>query len=129
MPCCVWRVRGGVGAVMIAQCAVVVAERDVVRACGACVFVCCVRVCDVACACAVLCDTRHDADVPSCCVGLVASCVSARACVWCDGVGERGAGRHVRGSARWACENVKNRGCVIRACWACIAGACVERSE
>ncbi len=44
VPSCVSRARSGVDAVMIAQCAVVAAMRDVVRACGACVFVCCVRV-------------------------------------------------------------------------------------
>ncbi len=38
-------------------------------------------------ACAVLGDTRHDADVVLWWVGLVASCVPARACAWCDGVG------------------------------------------
>jgi hypothetical protein len=38
-----------VHAVMIAQCAVVAAVRDVLWACGACVFVCCVRVCGVRC--------------------------------------------------------------------------------
>jgi hypothetical protein len=30
-------------------------------------------------------DKRHDTDVPLCSVGLVASCVSARVCAWCDG--------------------------------------------
>jgi hypothetical protein len=35
--------------VVFAQCAVVGAVWDVVQACGACVFVCCVRVCDVRC--------------------------------------------------------------------------------
>jgi hypothetical protein len=44
VPCCVWRARSGVHAVMIAQ-----SVRDVVRACGACVSVFCVRVCDVRC--------------------------------------------------------------------------------
>jgi hypothetical protein len=53
---------------------------------------------------------HHDADVPLCWVGLVASCVSARACVWCDGSGERGAVLGVHS----ACENVKHRGCIIR---------------
>jgi hypothetical protein len=48
---------------------------------------------------AVLGDTRHDADVPLWWLTFVASCVSARACLWCDGVGERGASRHVRGVA------------------------------
>ncbi len=47
-------------------------------------------------ACAVLGDTRHVADMSLCWVGLVASCASARTCVWSDGVGERGAGRHAR---------------------------------
>jgi hypothetical protein len=37
----VWRACGGVRAVMFAQFAVV-AVQDVGRACGACVFVCCV---------------------------------------------------------------------------------------
>jgi hypothetical protein len=40
---------------------------------------------------AVLGDTRHDADVVLWWVGLVAPFVSARACLWCDVVGERGA--------------------------------------
>jgi hypothetical protein len=75
-------------------------------------------------ACVVLGDTRHDAAVPLCWVGLVASRVSARACLWCDGSGERGASRHVRGGARWACENVKNLVCVIRETYdALIVGA------
>ncbi len=84
VPCCAWRARGGVHAVMIAQCAVVAAVRDVVRACGARLFVRCVRVCDVRCAlrglwaCVVLGDTRHDAAVPLCWAGLVTSCVCAR---------------------------------------------------
>ncbi len=99
---CVGRVCGGVRVVMFAQCAVVAAVRDVVRACGRglCVCVLCVS---VRCAvrgllvCAVLGDTRHDADVVLSWVGLVASCVSVRACAWCDGSGERGAGQHVRG--------------------------------
>ncbi len=79
---CVWRACGGVGAVMFAQWAVVAAVRDVLWACGACV--CMLRL-SVRCAvrgllaCAVLGDTRHDADVPLWWVGLVASCVSARA--------------------------------------------------
>jgi hypothetical protein len=63
--------------------------------------------------CTVLGDTRHYADVELWWVGLVASCVSVRACLWCDGVGERGAGQHVRGGARCAFENVKNRFCVV----------------
>ncbi len=66
-------------------------------------------------ACTVLGGTRHDADMPLCRVGLAASCVSARVCAWRDGSGERVAGRHVRGCALEACDNVKNRGCVIRA--------------
>jgi hypothetical protein len=81
-------------------------------------------------------DMRHDADVPLWWVGLVAACVSARACLRCDGSGERGASRHVRGSARWTCENVKHRGCVIRATWNARLGCslsarrrCLERSE
>jgi hypothetical protein len=49
VPCCAWRARSGVHAVMIAHCAVVAAVRDVVRACGACVSVFCMRVCDVRC--------------------------------------------------------------------------------
>ncbi len=102
MPCCVWRACCGVRAVMIAQLAAVqvAAVRVVLRVCGTCVFVCCVGVCDVAwVACwrvHVLGDTRHDADVPVWCVGLVASWVSVRARVRGDGSGERGAGRHVR---------------------------------
>jgi hypothetical protein len=49
VPSCVLRARSGVHAVMIAHCAVVAAVRDVVRACGACVSVFCMRVCDVRC--------------------------------------------------------------------------------
>jgi hypothetical protein len=41
VPCCAWRARSGVHAVITAQCAVVAAVRDVVRACGACVSVFC----------------------------------------------------------------------------------------
>ncbi len=61
VPCCVWCASGGMHAVMIAQCAVVAAVQDVVLACGGCVFVCCVRVCDVwgvACWCALFGVTR-----------------------------------------------------------------------
>jgi hypothetical protein len=47
-------------------------------------------------ACAVLGGTRHDAAVPLWWVWLVASRVPVRACLWCDGVGERGASRRVR---------------------------------
>jgi hypothetical protein len=69
-------------------------------------------------------DMRHDAAVPLAWVGLVSSRVSARVCLWCDGVGERGASRHVRGGSSWACENVKNLVCVIRATYdAVIVGA------
>ncbi len=60
--CGVWRACGGVYAVIVAHCAVVGAVRDVVRACGACVFVC--RAVRGLLVCAVLGDTRHDADVP-----------------------------------------------------------------
>jgi hypothetical protein len=83
VPCCVWRACGGVRAVMFAQCAVVAAVWDVVRACGACAF--CMLCVSVQCVvrgllvCAVLGDTRHDADVVLWWVGLVASCVSVRA--------------------------------------------------
>jgi hypothetical protein len=45
---CVHACRGA-RVVMIAHCTVVAAVRDVVRACSACVFVCCVRVCDMPC--------------------------------------------------------------------------------
>ncbi len=38
VPCCAWRSRSGVHAVIAAQCAVVGAVRDVVRMCGACVL-------------------------------------------------------------------------------------------
>ncbi len=41
-------------------------------------------------------------------------CVCARVIVWCDGSGERRWSACARG-ARWACGNVKNRGCVIGA--------------
>ncbi len=34
-------------------------------------------------ACAVLGDTRHDAHVPLCWMGLIVSCVSAHSCAWC----------------------------------------------
>ncbi len=84
---------------MFTQCAVVASERDVVQACG---LVCCMLRASVRCAvrgllaCAALPDARDDADVALWWVGLVASCVSVRACAWCDGSGERGAGRHVR---------------------------------
>jgi hypothetical protein len=62
--------------------------------------------------------------VPLCWAGLVSSRVYARACLWCDGSGERGASRHVRGVACWACENVKNLVCDIRATYDVrIAGA------
>ncbi len=62
----------------VVLCAVLcVAVRDVLCACVVCVFVCCVGVCDLPCV--VLGDTCHDSDVPSCWMGLVASCVSARA--------------------------------------------------
>ncbi len=69
--------------------------------CGMPTGVRCLRVyCDVRglLACAVLGDTHHNAAVPLCWVSLrlVASCVSARACAWCDCVGERGASRLVR---------------------------------
>ncbi len=87
VPCCVWRARGGVHAVMIAQCAVVAAVRNVVRACGTCVSVCCVSVRAVRglLVCAVLCDTRHDADVPVCgACSIVCVCVRAFV-VWCRG--------------------------------------------
>jgi hypothetical protein len=40
VPWCLWRARSGVLAVMLAHCAVVAAVRDIVRACGACLFVC-----------------------------------------------------------------------------------------
>jgi hypothetical protein len=86
VPYCVWRARSGVHAVMIVQCAVVGAVRGVVRACGACVFVCCVRVCDVRCAAcwrALFCVTR--AMTLTCrCGGWGVSrrvCVCARVCV------------------------------------------------
>jgi hypothetical protein len=79
---------GGVRAVMFAQSAVVAAVRDVVRACGTCVFVCCVCECGVrcvACWCALfLGDTRHDADVIQYCGGWGLSrrvCLCARDCV------------------------------------------------
>jgi hypothetical protein len=107
---------GGVRAVMFVQSAVVAAMWDVVWVCGACVlFGACVS---VRCAvrgllvCAVLGDTRLDADVVFWWVGLVASCVCARACL---------CGVMVAGSAalsarsRWAFGYVKNRGCVIGA--------------
>jgi hypothetical protein len=66
VPCIVWRARGCVRAVMFAQRAVVAALWDVVRACG---LVCCMLRWSVRCAvcglsaCAVLDDTRDDADV------------------------------------------------------------------
>ncbi len=134
MSCFVWRACGGVRAVMFAQCAVVGAVRDVVRACGACVlYGACVS---VRCAvrgllvCAVSGDTRHDADVVLWWVGLVASCVSVcpRVIVWCDGSGERGAGRHVREARAlglWKCEGswLRRRRDVECVSWACIAGA------
>jgi hypothetical protein len=79
VPCCVWRARGGVRAVMLAQCAVVAAVRDVVRARETwCVCMLRVRVrCSV---CGLLARVvsggmRHDADVSLCWVGLVVSCV------------------------------------------------------
>jgi hypothetical protein len=119
VPCCAWRARNGVHVVMFAQWAVVAAVYDVVSGVrGLCV---CILHVSVRCAlrglwaCVVLGDTRHDAAVPLCWVGLVSSHVSARACLWRDGSGERGASRHVRGGARWACENVKHLVCVIRA--------------
>jgi hypothetical protein len=40
--------------------------------------------------------------------------VCLRACLWCDGSGERGAGRHVP-DVRVECDDVSNRGCVVRA--------------
>jgi hypothetical protein len=58
VPCCVWRACGGVCAVLFAQCAVVVAARDVVRACGALFVLCvcvCVRVCVMCGACFLAC--------------------------------------------------------------------------
>jgi hypothetical protein len=80
-------------------------------------------------ACVVLGDTRHDAAAPLCWVGLVSSRVSARACfLWCDGVGERGASRHVRVGARWACENVKTLVCVIRATYDALIVGAVSRA-
>jgi hypothetical protein len=97
VPCRVWRACGEVRAVMFAQCAVVAAVRDVVRACGACVCVLCVR---VRCAvrgllvCGVLGDT-HLALTCRCGGWGLSRRVSARACAWCDRSGERGAGRHV----------------------------------
>ncbi len=111
---CVWRASSGVYAVMFVQCAVVGAVRDVVRVCGACVSVFC-----------------HDADVVLCWVGLVASCVSVRACWWCDGSGECGASRHVRGvrvaptkcEASWLRHTRDHRRDVRCASWACFAGA------
>ncbi len=118
MPCCVWRARGGMHAVITAQCAVVAAVQDVVLACGGCVFVCCVRVCDVACvACrrALFWVTRAMTLTCRCAGWGLSRRVCLRACVWCDGVGERGASRHVREVCIWACENVKNGGCVILA--------------
>ncbi len=90
VPCCVWRVCGCVRAVMFTPYAVDAAGR---RPAGVGdLWVCLLRV-GVRCvvralfACAVLGDTRHD----------------AAAALWC-----------ARG-ARWACENVKHRGCVIHA--------------
>jgi hypothetical protein len=95
---------------MFAQSAVVAAVRDVVWV--LCVSVrCAVR--GLLLVCAVLGDTRHD-DVALWWVGLVASCVSVGARVWCDGSGERGAGRHVR-EVVLGLDNVKDRGCVIGA--------------
>ncbi len=99
MPCRVWRACSGVRGVMFAQCAVVAAVRDVVRACSA--YVCMLRA-SVRCAvrgllrALFLGDTRHDADVSLWWLGLVVSCVCRRVCVLCDGSGERGASRHVR---------------------------------
>ncbi len=88
-------------AVMFGQCAVVAAVRDVVRACGACVFACCVWVRDmrcVACWCALFWVTRA-MTLTWCCGGWGLShrvCLCARVIVWCDGSGERGAVHEVR---------------------------------
>jgi hypothetical protein len=76
-------------------------------------------------ACAVSGVTRHDADVPLWWVGLVASCVSVRTCLWCDGTEGCGAGRHVRDVRLACCEEswLRHTCDVQRASWACIAGA------
>jgi hypothetical protein len=90
---------------MFAQCIAVAVARDVVRACWA--GVCMLRA-SVRCAargllvCAIVGDTRRDADVVLWWVGLVASCVSVCACLGSDGSGECGASRHVC-EVRWAC--------------------------
>jgi hypothetical protein len=95
----VWRACGGVHAVMFALCGVVTAVRDVVRACGACVIV---RACECAMCGAWLVDVRCFASgwrAPRClrAVVLCGACRNvcvfrvARACVWCDGCGKRGA--------------------------------------
>jgi hypothetical protein len=71
-----------VRALMFGQCSVVAAVRDVLwrarRVCLYAALVCAMRRAWLV---AVRClgDTRHDSDVPSCWVGLVASCLSARA--------------------------------------------------
>ncbi len=91
---------------MFAQSAVVAAVRDVVRACGRAGLVCLYAVCECAmwdvrcvacCWCALFWVTRAMM-LTWCCGGRACRvvCVSARVIVWCDGSGERGAGRHVR---------------------------------
>jgi hypothetical protein len=72
-------------------------------------------------------DTRPDAGMPLCWVGLVASCVSARACVcaWCVGsaalVGMCAAMRV--GPAKCEASWLRDTRDVRCASWACIAGA------
>ncbi len=111
---CVWRARGGVHAVMIAQCAVVGAVRDVIRVCGTCLLY---AACDCAMcvrgllACAVLGYTRHDADVPLWWVGMVRVC--ARVC--CVIVSGSAALAGICARCALGLQNVKNYGCVIRA--------------
>ncbi len=84
VPYCVWCARGGVRTVMFARCAVVAAVRDVVRACGACAFVCCMRECNVGVACRwALCWVTRAMTLMCCCGGWGLShrvCLRARVC-------------------------------------------------
>jgi hypothetical protein len=128
---CVWRARGGVRAVMFAQCAVVAAVRDVVRACGACVFVCCVRVCDVRCVACLRALFRVTRAMTLMCrsAGWGLSrrvCLCARVC----GVMVAGSAVLVSmcavvrvGPAKCEASWLRHRRDVRCACWACIAGA------
>jgi hypothetical protein len=75
VPCCVWRARGGVGAVMIAQRAVVCCVGRRAGVPGVCVRMLRVSVPCACVACWCLGDTRHDADVLLWWMGLVASCL------------------------------------------------------